>query len=56
MDVKECLPGTIFLDKVILNNKASKISQITCIENKSKEKKIYFVTIKNVFKIRNKRF
>lgn len=46
----------LFFDKVILNNKASKISQITCIENKSKEKKkIYFVTIKNVFKVRNKK-
>ncbi len=46
----------LFFDKVILNNKASKVSQITSIENKSKEKKkIYFVTIKNVFKVRNKK-
>ena len=46
----------LFFDKVILNNKASKVSQITCIENKSKEKKkIYFVTIKHVFKVKNKK-
>ena len=32
----------LFFDKVILNNKASKISQITSIENKSKEKKNLF--------------
>jgi len=46
----------IFFDKVILNNKATKLSQITSIENKSKKKKkIYFVKIKNLFKKQKKK-
>ena len=44
-----------FLNKVFLNNLASKTSQISNIENKSKDnRKIFFITVKNIFKVKNK--
>ncbi|PPR27171.1 MAG: Mesaconyl-C(4)-CoA hydratase [Alphaproteobacteria bacterium MarineAlpha9_Bin4] len=45
----------IFLNNLALNSLSTKISQISKIENKSKnKKKIYFVTVKNTYKVKNK--
>ena len=45
----------IFLNNSALNSLSTKISQISKIENKSKNKnQIYLVTIKNTYKVKNK--
>ncbi|MEC8099801.1 MAG: hypothetical protein VX089_01155, partial [Pseudomonadota bacterium] len=45
----------LVLDEAFINSKVTKISQITEINNKStNDKKAFYVTVENVFKIKNK--
>ena len=44
-----------FKKEIFFNDKATKVSQIKKIENKSKKNKImYFVTINHIYKVMNK--